>query len=186
MKRFFAHFMRIIRKFWFILLIIAPISPVFFLGVLIMMTTISMIFFNDPVDIEAEVEDLMSNFTEEELEIIFADKVDEKVSDEEYLGLIAKYQSYVCGKKKIDKITTWVGSEVHNDSYIYLYELDDKKNIVFDIDKQKEGIRNSLNKENVQTYRIINSGRSLVFRYTFRSSGETKDVVFSNEELKNL
>ena len=76
MKRFFAHFMRIIRKFWFILLIIAPISPVFFLGVLIMMTTISMIFFNDPVDIEAEVEDLMSNFTEEELEIIFADKVD--------------------------------------------------------------------------------------------------------------
>lgn len=100
MKRFFAHFMRIIRKFWFILLIIAPISPVFFLGVLIMMTTISMIFFNDPVDIEAEVEDLMSNFTEEELEIIFADKVDEKVSDEEYLGLIAKYQSYVCGKRK--------------------------------------------------------------------------------------
>lgn len=89
-------------------------------------------------------------------------------------------------KKKIDKITTWVGSEVHNDSYIYLYELDDKKNIVFDIDKQKEGIRNSLNKENVQTYRIINSGRSLVFRYTFRNSGETKDVVFSNEELKNL
>ena len=185
MKKFFAHFMRIIRKFWFFLLIIAPISPIFFLGVLIIMTVISMLCFSDPVDVESAVEDLMSHFTEDELEIIFAEKVDEKVSDEEYLALVARYQCYVC-PKKLDSVTTWVGSEVNKQAYTYNYELNDRKIEGFDIEKQKESIRASINKKNVQTSRVINSGRNFIFRYIYKNSGEIKDVVFTNEELRNL
>ena len=185
MKKFFAHFMRIIRKFWFFLLIIAPISPIFFLGVLIIMTVISMLCFSDPVDVESAVEDLMNHFTEDELEIIFAEKVDEKVSDEEYLALVARYQCYVC-PKKLDSVTTWVGSEVNKQAYTYNYELNDRKIEGFDIEKQKESIRASINKKNVQTSRVINSGRNFIFRYIYKNSGEIVDVVFTNEELRNL
>ena len=185
MKKFFAHFMRIIRKFWFFLLIIAPISPIFFLVVLIIMTVISMLCFSDPVDVESAVEDLMNHFTEDELEIIFAEKVDEKVSDEEYLALVARYQCYVC-PKKLDSVTTWVGSEVNKQAYTYNYELNDRKIEGFDIEKQKESIRASINKKNVQTSRVINSGRNFIFRYIYKNSGEIVDVVFTNEELRNL
>lgn len=185
MKRVFAHFMRIVRKFWFFLLIVAPISPIVFLGVIIIMTVISLLFFSDPVDVESAVEDLMKNFTEEELEIIFAEKVDENVSDDKYLDLVARYQCYVC-PKKLDAITTWIGSESNKSSYVYNYELNDKKIDGFDVDVQKQHILPSINKKNVQTSRVINSGRDIIFRYTYKNSGETKDVVFTNAELKKL
>lgn len=185
MKKFFAHFMRIIRKFWFFLLIIAPISPIFFFGVLIIMTVISMLFFSDPIDVESVVEDVLNHFTEEELEIIFAEKVDEKVSDEEYLALVARYQCYVC-PKKLDSITTWTGSESYKDSFVYNYELNDKRFDDFDVEAQKQHILPSINKQSVQTSRVINSGKDIIFRYTYKNSGEIKDVVFTNAELKSL
>ena len=185
MKRVFLHCKRVFAKFWFIILLSCSISPIIGLGVFIAMTAFSMAFFSDPIDVKAEVEDLLNNFTEEELGVIFAEKVDENVSDDDYLTLVAKYQSYICDNKKIDEITTWTGSEVNKEAFIYLYELNDKKIEGFDIDKQKEAIRKSISKDHVQTYRIINSGRALIFRYTYRYSGQTMDVVFSNEELKN-
>lgn len=186
MKRVIAHFTRLLKKVGFILFFAFAISPVAGFGLLILSMVISMLLFKDPVDVESEVEELLNHFTEEELAIIFDDRVDEKVSDDEYLSLVARYQSYVCDNKKIDEITTWVGSAVNKEAFIYLYELNDKRIEGFDIDKQKEGIRNSLDKNNVQTSRIINSGRSLIFRYTFRHSGEINDVIFSNDELRNL
>lgn len=185
MKRVFLHFKRLLKKIGFILFFAFAISPFIGLGLLILSMAISMLLFKDPVDLESEVEELLNYFTEEELEIIFAEKVDENVSDDDYLSLVAKYQSYVCDKKKIDEITTWTGSVVNKEAFIYLYELNDKKVEGFDIDKQKEAIRKSISKDHVQTYRIINSGRGLIFRYTYRYSGQTMDVVFSNEELKN-
>lgn len=185
MKRVIAHFTRLVKKVGFILFFAFAISPITGLVLLILSMTISMLLFKDPVDVEGEVEELLNHFTEEELAIVFDDKVDEKVNDDEYLSLLAKYQSYVCEKKKIDEITIWKGSAVNKESFIYLYELNDKKIESFDVEKQKEAIRKSISKDHVQTYRIINSGRSLIFRYTYRHSGETKDVVFSNEELKN-
>lgn len=186
MKRVIAHFTRLLKKVGFILFFAFAISPFIGFGLLILSMVISMLLFKDPVDVESEVEELLNHFTEEELAIIFDDKVDEKVSDDEYLSLVARYQSYVCDNKKIDEITTWVGSAVNKEAFIYLYELNDKRIEGFDIDKQKEGIRNSLDKNNVQTSRIINSSRSLIFRYTFRHSGEINDVIFSNDELRNL
>lgn len=187
MKRIIKHFTRLVKKVGFIIFFAFAISPVIGLGLLILSMAISMLLFKDPVDVESEVEELLNHFTEEELEIIFSEKIDEKVSDDDYLSLIARYQSYICEKKKkIDEITTWVGSELNEDSFVYLYELNDKKTVGFDIDKQKEGIRTSLSKDNLQTHRLITSGRNLVFRYTFRNSGESNDVVFSNDELRSL
>lgn len=185
MKRVFAHFMRIVRKFWFFLLMVAPISPIVLLGVIIIMTVVSLLFFSDPVDVESVVEDIINNFTEEELEIILAEKLDENVSDDNYLSLIAKYQSCIC-PKKLDAVTTWIGSETLKDSYVYNYEVNDKRIVSFDVDKQKECIRPSIDKNNVQTIRVVNSGRDIIFRYTYKNSGETKDVVFTNAELKSL
>ena len=186
MKRVFLHFKRLLKKMGFILFFAFAISPVTGLGLLILSMAISMLLFKDPVDVESEVEELLNHFTEEELAIIFDDKVDVKVSDDDYLSLVARYQSYICENKKIDEITTWTGSEANKDSFIYCYELNDRKIVSFDIDKQKEGIRKSLNKNNVQTYRIIDSGRDLVFRYTFKYSDNTYDVIFTNEELRSL
>ena len=185
MKRVFLHFKRIIRKFWFFLLIVSPISPIFMIGLLIIMTLISVMFFSDPVDVQSAVEDLMSHFTEDELEIIFAEKLDDKVSDEEFLTLAAKYQCYVC-PKKLDKFTTWVGSENYKDSYAFLYEVNDKNMEFHDIDKQKELIKKSINKNHIQTLRLIRSGKDVIFRYTYRNAGTVEDVVFTHEELENL
>lgn len=185
MKRVFAHFTRLVKKVGFILFFAFAMSPFIGLGLLILCMAISMLLFNDPVDVESEVEELLNHFTEKELEIIFAEEVDEKVSDDEYLSLLARYQSYICLKKQ-KGITIWVGSEVNKESYIYLYELNDRKVDGFDVDKQKDAISKNINKEHIQTKRIINSGRSIIFRYTYRNSGETMDVVFSNEELRNM
>jgi hypothetical protein len=149
------------------------------------MTLISVLFFSDPVNVESAVEDILNNFTEEELEIIFAERVDENVSDDEYLDLVARYQSYVC-PKKLDAVTTWTGSISRKDSYVYNYELNDKKIDSFDVKLQKESILQSINKNSVQTSRVINSGRGFIFRYTYKNSGEIKDVVFTNAELKSL
>ena len=77
-----------------------------------------MAFTEDPVD----VKDVLNNFTEEELGIVLSETVDENVSDDEYLSLLARYQSYFC-PKKLDHLTTWVGSENTKDAYILYYEI---------------------------------------------------------------
>lgn len=56
------------------------------LGVLIIATVLSMALFSDPID----AKDPADYFTEEELRKI---QSDEDVDDEEYLTLLAKYQS---------------------------------------------------------------------------------------------
>ena len=95
MRRVYLHIKRLFKKFWFIIFFFSAISLVFGLGLVIIMTVISLLFFNDPVDIDA----ILENFTERELEIILSEEMDENVSDNEYLELIAKYQSLLCPKK---------------------------------------------------------------------------------------
>lgn len=185
MKRAFLHFKRVISKLWFILVLFGVISPIVLFGMAILMTIVSMMFFDDPVDPESAVEDILNNFTEEQLNIIFSEKVDEDVCDDDYLTLLARYQSYVC-PKKLDYITVWDGSELTNDSYVYLYTVNDKKFDYLDLSKQKDCIRTQINKNSVQTKRVISSGRNMVFRYTYKNSAQVEDVVFSNKELKEL
>ena len=155
----------------------SAISLVFGLALVIIMTVISKLFFSDPVDVDA----ILDNFTERELEIILSEEMDESVADEEYLELIARYQSYFC-PKKIDRRTIWTGCMVTNDAYVFSYEY--KGNESISSEQQKAKILSQINMNGVHVKRLVNSNRSLVFRYTYRQTGETMDIVFSTDELK--
>lgn len=178
MKRLFLHIKRIFKKFWFIIFFMSAISLVFGLALVIIMTIISILFFSDPVDVDG----ILDNFTERELEIILSEEMDESVADNEYLELIAKYQSYFC-PKKIDSITIWTGSQVTTDSFIYEYEL--RKRIDgFSVERLRREILSKINKNSVHVQRMIRTNRNMIFRYTYRDNYETFDIVISTEDLK--
>jgi hypothetical protein len=156
----------------------SAISLVFGLALVIVMTAISMLFFDDPVDVDA----ILDNFTERELEIILSEEMDETVTDDEYLELLARYQSYFC-PKKLDTATIWTESRVTTDSFIYEYEL--KKRIKgFSVEQLRKEILESINKNSVQVQRIVHTNRNMIFRYTYQDNYETFDIVISTEELK--
>lgn len=175
MRKLFLHIKRLFREFWFIIIFFFAISLIHGLIALIIMTIISMLFFDNIVDVDA----ILENFTEEQLEIIFNEKMDESVCDDDYLTLLARYQSYFC-PKKIDRETIWTGSMVTDDAYILSYELKDP----ISIEQQKERINAQINTNGVHVRRLVNSNRNLIFRYAYRQTGETVDIVFNTDELR--
>lgn len=177
MKKLFLHLKRLFRKFWFVIFLISAISLPFGLLLLAVMTIISMVFFDNIVD----VDDILEHFTEEQLEIILSDEIDERASDDEYFKILARYQSYFC-PKKADWITIWTGAEAKEDAYVHYYEL--KKDMEISKDTLKEKILNQVNKSGVQTQRLIRSNKKLIFYYTYRKSGETFDITITPDELK--
>lgn len=179
MKRVISHIKRLFRKFWFFLFFAFAISPIIGLGVLIIATVLSMFFFCDPVD----AKDPADYFTDEELRKIQSDEV---VDDEEYLILMAKYQSFEC-PIRVDQITTWTSSEVTKSSYICNYEINDKWHIYGEIDMNvlKSNILSQINKNGVNVQRIIATNRNMIFRYWNRQSGTFEDVVLSIDELNS-
>ena len=178
MKKLFLHIKRLFRKFWFVIFLAFAISFVFGLGLLAVMTIISMVFFDNIVDVDS----ILENFTEEQLNIIFAEKVDENVTDDDYFTILARYQTFLC-PKKVDSITTWIGSEVTEKAYVQKYEL---KKIVdgFSLENQKKNLLNSIDKNSVAAKRAVNSNRSLNFVYTYRNSGETFTITITPDELR--
>ena len=177
MRKLFLHIKRLFRKFWFLIFCICAISIVHGVIALVVMTIISMLFFDNIVDVDA----ILENFTEEQLEIVLAEEMDENVTDDEYLTLLARYQSFFC-PKKIDRITIWTNSEVTKDAYIFSYELKGKAPI--SMEEQKKRIFAQINTDGVHVKRLVNSNRQLVFRYTYRQTGEAIDIVFTTEELR--
>ena len=178
MKRVILHSKKVIRNHWFIICIAGAVSFVFGIIAFLAFLIYSMNFTEDPVD----VNDIMEEFTEEELGIVLADTMDENVSDEEYFTLLARYQSYFC-PKKVDRVTTWVGSEVTKDSYIMSYEI--KKEIEgFSADVLKDNILKEINPNCVQTIRLVRSGKNMVFRYTYTNTYESFDIVITPNDLK--
>ena len=177
MKKIFLHIKRLFRKFWFVIFFFFAISLIHGLIALVIMTIISMLFFDNIVDVNA----ILENFTEEQLEIIFNEEMDESVCDEDYLTLLARYQSYFC-PKKIDRRTIWTGCMVTNDAYVFSYEY--KGNEPISSEQQKAKILSQINTNGVHVKRLVKSNRSLVFRYTYRQTGETVDIVFSTDELR--
>lgn len=135
------------------------------------------VFFDNIIDVDA----ILENFTEEQLEIIFNEEMDASVCDDDYLTLLARYQSYFC-PKKIDRKTIWTGSIVTNDAYVFNYEL--KGNKPISPEQQKEKILSQINTNGVHVKRLVNSNRSLVFRYTYHQTDKTVDIVFSTDELR--
>lgn len=178
MKRVILHSKKVIRNHWFIICIAGAVSFIFGIIAFLAFLIYSMNFTEDPVD----VNDIMKEFTEEELGIVLADTMDENVSDEEYFTLLARYQSYFC-PKKVDRVTTWVGSEVTEDSYIMSYEI--KKEIEgFSADVLKDNILKEINPNCVQTIRLVRSGKNMVFRYTNTSTYDSFDIVITPNDLK--
>ena len=177
MKRLVLHVKRLFRKFWFIIFFCFAISMVFGAGILIIMTAISMLFFSDPVDVKG----ILKNFTDEELEIILSEKDNESVSDDDYFEILARYQTFLC-PKKVDRITTWIGSKVTNSAYIQKYEL--KNNPELSTEMLKQNILASINKDSVAAKRAVRSNRSLNFEYTNRNKGESFTIVITTDELK--
>ena len=178
MKRVILHSKKVIRNHWFIICIAGAVSFVYGIIAFLAFLIYSMNFTEDPVD----VNDIMKEFTEEELGIVLADTMDENVSDEEYFTLLARYQSYFC-PKKVDRVTTWVGSEVTEDSYIMSYEI--KKEIEgFSADVLKDNILKEINPNCVQTIRLVRSCKNMVFRYTNTSTYDSFDIVITPNDLK--
>lgn len=180
MKRVFYHLSRVWRKHWFIILIAGSVSFVIGIGLIIVMTAISMIFFDKPA---VEEKDPADYFTEDELRLINSD---EAIDDETYLTLLAKYQTYEC-PKRVDEITTWTSSAVTKDSFICHYEINDKKKKYGEInmDIVKDNILASIDKEGYKVQRIVATNRNMVFRYRNLQDETITDIVLSNEELKS-
>ncbi len=178
MKRVFSHIKRLIKKFGFLLFFAFAISPIFGLGVLIAATILSLMLFSDP----EEPKNMEDYFTEEELRII---QSEEDVDDEEYLALLAKYQTYEC-PIKVDPITTWTSSEVTKDSFICHYEINDKKHQYGELDMNllKNNILNELDKDGYKIQRIVATNRNMIFRYWNCQTETLEDIVISTEELK--
>jgi len=177
MRKLFLHIKRVFRKFWYVIFFAFAVSLVHGLIALVVMTIISMLFFDNIVDVDA----ILENFTDEQLEIILSEEMDENVSDDDYLTLLARYQSFFC-PKKIDRGTIWTCSMVTNDAYIYSYELKDNEPI--SVEEQKKKIFAQINTNGVHVKRLVNSNRQLVFRYTYRQTGETIEIVFTTDELR--
>lgn len=178
MKRIYLHIKRLFKKFWFIIFFAFAISIVHGIALLVIMLILSMLFFSDPVDVNA----ILDNFTEEELDIILSETVDEKVSDDDYLNLLARYQTFFC-PKKFDSVTVWTGSVVTKEAYIYDYEL--KREVdAFNKETLKERIMGQIDFNCVQVKRLLNSNRNMIFRYTYRNTGETFEITINSDELK--
>lgn len=179
MKRVFSHIMRLIRKFGFFLFFAFVMSPIIGLGVLIMATVLSMLLFEDPID----AKDPADYFTEDELRII---QTEEIVDDEEYLTLMAKYQTFKC-PVKVDQITTWTSSEVTNDAFICNYEIHDRWHRFGEIDMNevKKNILARIDKNSSSVLRIVATNRNMIYRYWNHQKGSFEDIVLSTDELRS-
>ena len=177
MKRIYLHIKRLFRKFWFFLFIPFAISPIIGLGVLIIVTILSLLLFSDPI----EVKDPTGHFSDKELRKI---QGAEPTKPEEYLSLLARYESFQC-PIKADKITTWVNSELTDDSYICNYEICDKRNKYEHItkDQMKEILLSQIDKKGKYAQSIIATNRNLVFRYNNLQTNSVEDVIITKEDL---
>lgn len=176
MKKLFLHILRLLKKFWFVIFIFFAISPLYGLAIFVIMTIISMLFFCDPVD----VSELKSNFTKKELAMVSATEINEKVSDDDYLSTLARYQSFFA-PKKVGKGLIWTSSELQDHDYVFNYE---RKN--FDglsLSKMKEDILSQIDRKSVHIQRIIRSNRNLVFRYKNRQTGDIVDITINTEDI---
>ena len=185
MTKFYLHVKRLFRKYWLFILFMFAMSPLVGLANLIIMLAISLLFFTDPLE-PIDMDGVKQEFTEEELSILDGESMQEDVTDEEYLKLLARFQCFIC-PRRIDSATIWNGSGVTDDAYVYHYELNDhyrwlNKNYEEGL---KERILSRLDTESVHVQRIIRTNRNLVYRYWLRHAGGCTEIVITPEDLQN-
>ena len=54
----------------------------------------------------------------------------------------------------------------------------------YSIEEQKKRIFAQINTNGVHVKRLVNSNRNLVFRYTYRQTGKTIEILFTTDELR--
>ncbi len=148
------------------------------------MIIISLLFFRDPLE-PIDMEEVLQEFTEEELSIINDVNMDENVTDEEYLTLLARFQCFIC-PRRVDSATIWNGTEMTKEDYIYQYELNDHYrwlNKSFE-DGLKKRILSEIDTKGVHAQRLIRTNRNLIYRYWLRYAGGYTDIVISPQELQ--
>lgn len=179
MKNLKLHIVRVFGKLWYLLIIMCIISPFLCSIVFLAALIISMVFFNN----FTEAKNPEDYFTEEEWRKIHSG---ESIDNEEYLILLAKYQTYEC-PVKVDEITTWTSSEITKDSFICNYEINDRWHRYGEIDMNivKGNILDQIDKKGIKVQSIIASNRNMIFRYRNYRTGTIEDVILSNEELRS-
>ncbi len=179
MKNLKLHIVRVFGKLWYLLIIMCIISPFLCSIVFLAALIISMVFFNN----FTEAKNPENYFTEEEWRKIHSG---ESIDNEEYLILLAKYQTYEC-PVKVDEITTWTSSEITKDSFICNYEINDRWHRYGEIDMNivKGNILDQIDKKGIKVQSIIATNRNMIFRYRNYRTGTIEDVILSNEELRS-
>lgn len=179
MKNLKLHIVRVFGKLWYLLIIMCIISPFLCSIVFLAALIISMVFFNN----FTEAKNPEDYFTEEEWRKIHSG---ESIDNEEYLILLAKYQTYEC-PVKVDEITTWTSSEITKDSFICNYEINNRWHRYGEIDMNivKGNILDQIDKKGIKVQSIIATNRNMIFRYRNYRTGTIEDVILSNEELRS-
>lgn len=179
MENLKLHIVRVFGKLWYLLIIMCIISPFLCSIVFLAALIISMVFFNN----FTEAKNPEDYFTEEEWRKIHSG---ESIDNEEYLILLAKYQTYEC-PVKVDEITTWTSSEITKDSFICNYEINDRWHRYGEIDMNivKGNILDQIDKKGIKVQSIIATNRNMIFRYRNYRTGTIEDVILSNEELRS-
>ncbi len=179
MKNLKLHIVRVFVKLWYLLIALFIISPIWCTIVFMAALIISMVFFNN----FTEAKNPEDYFTEEEWRKIHSG---ESIDNEEYLILLAKYQTYEC-PVKVDEITTWTSSEITKDSFICNYEINDRWHRYGEIDMNivKGNILDQIDKKGIKVQSIIATNRNMIFRYRNYRTGTIEDVILSNEELRS-
>ena len=179
MGKLIQHAKRVFRKFWFLIVFLGAIQIFFGLGAFIVLLIISMMFFDNFPE-EKKPEDF---FTEEEWRKIHSDEASQ--DDEEYLSLLARFQTFEC-PVKVDEITTWTSSELTKESFICHYEINDKRGKYgeIDLEKVKKNILDSIDKEGYKVQRIIATNRNMIFSYYNVQTETVDDIVLSIDDLK--
>lgn len=180
MGKVIQHAKRVFKYFWILIVFLGAIQIFFGLGAFVLLLIISLMFFDNFPE-EKKPEDY---FTDEEWRIIHSDEASQ--DDEEYLSLLARFQTYEC-PIKVDEITTWTSSELTKESFICHYEINDKRGKygVIDMAKVKKDILDSIDKEGYKVQRIVATNRNMIFRYWNRQTETSEDIVLSTDELKS-
>ena len=176
MRKLYLHFVRLIKNMGCLFVIIFLVTGPYVLIVIPVCLIISLIFFSDPIDVQKITE----QFTEEELKILDAEKIEEHVSDDLYLSLYVKMMN-LRANISLDENKQKIIIELNDDSIVFNYRFfDEATKARFDKKKTEFAtmIKNDLVKQFVPYHRLKNSHRNLIVRYyDLNSDNFTETIV---------
>lgn len=115
-----------------------------------------------------------------------------EISEEDYSLLMISLTTKMMLPTKVDEVTTWTETIVTDNSFEYVYSINDKyvdmtlaDKTQMKIEKENMLIQHLNLMQNVIS-KCISSHRKLIYRYIGSQSGISLDIVFSEKELKEI